>query len=162
MSKELRELLRYEPETGAFTWKERAGGYPQWNARYAGKPAGRVTARGYVVLKIFERPYYAHRLAWLCAYGRWPQAEIDHINGDKSDNRLSNLRECQSAENKANRDTSRGDRRGIRLRPSGRWEAIITVANKQRFLGTFASEEGARAAYRAAAQRAFGRFARVG
>ena len=108
------ELLRYDPETGFFWWKfikintecraSRAR-YKAFNSHIAGKRAFVTHKSGdpkeYLRGQIDGKTYRAHRVAWLLHYGRWPK-EIDHINGNKSDNRILNLRECTRAENMAN------------------------------------------------------------
>lgn len=156
-----RELLEYDPATGAWTWKYRPSGPANWNARFAGKAAGRQQERGYVVIRLKGELLYAHRLAWLFVYGRWPDGEVDHANGDPSDNRLANLRECCRRENAANtRPRNQSGLKGVRLRPSGRWEAVICLNGKQHFLGTFSDQQDAHAAYSAAAFEHYGVFAR--
>src|SRR5205823_1285596 len=82
------DLLDYNHETGAFTWRP--------------KPAGHKHQSGYVHLRIDGQAVSAHHLAWLIAYGSWPLGVIDHINGDRSDNRIENLRDTTSKVNAQN------------------------------------------------------------
>ena len=103
----LRELLDYDPETGIFTWRERSLSMfaserdcRAWNTRFAAKSAG-YKGKRYTCITLDGRPWLAHRLAWLYVNGNWP-TEIDHINRDKHDNCLKNLRVATHAENKRN------------------------------------------------------------
>lgn len=94
--KRLKEVLDYDPATGVFTWRV------ELNARgKVGDPAG-CNSWGYRVIRIDGRLYGAHRLVWLYVHGRWPDAMIDHVNGDRSDNRIENLREANSVQNAHN------------------------------------------------------------
>lgn len=106
---EVRQLLRYEPDTGMFFWKERAlASFANeragkiWNAKYANKKAGSVLTEGYVQIKLMGKKYLAHRLAWLCVNGDWPTQEIDHMNRIRNDNRIVNLRDVSKSENLRN------------------------------------------------------------
>lgn len=94
--KRLRELLDYQPDTGKFTWLVKRGN------KSAGAPAGCFDADGYKVIRVDTRMYKAHRLAWLYVHGVMPTLNIDHINRDKADNRIANLRECNQSENMQN------------------------------------------------------------
>ena len=97
-ARELREILSYNPHNGVFRWKVRLS--PRSNP---GEQAGHINGRGYRTIKIRGKHYYAHRLAWLYHTGYFPNDEIDHINNDKLDNRLVNLREVTRWENQQNR-----------------------------------------------------------
>lgn len=90
------QLVDYDPGTGSFTWKRRLG------SRRSGKPAGTLAPHGYWVLTLDGIRYYGHRVAWLLHTGTWPVKDIDHIDGDKSNNQLSNLRLASSAQNSQN------------------------------------------------------------
>jgi hypothetical protein len=83
----VQELLHYDPETGVFTWKVNRRG----TAR-AGSVAGRLHLTGYREIRIDRQRHKAHRLAWLYVHGEWPDGQVDHINGVRHDNRISNLR----------------------------------------------------------------------
>jgi hypothetical protein len=103
------------------------------------------------------RTYIAHRLAWALHYGEEPSLEIDHINGERSDNRIANLRLATRGENCKNVKAA-----GVRFEADrGKWLARICVDYKQMNLGRFATEQEARAAYAAAKVRYFGEFARA-
>lgn len=157
-AKRLRDVLRYDPSNGNFIYHVRAS-----QRTPARSVAGSVNPEGYRHIRIDGRTYKAHRLAWLYVYGVWPSDLIDHINGDRADNRIENLREATRSENIANsRVFRRGKKypKGVRLRPQGFCARI--QANKQsHFLGYFKSETEATAAYEVAARHFFGKYARV-
>jgi len=152
---EARELFDYNPETGELRY--RAG-------RNAGSIAGMVSKNGYQVVwskggRKSRKLLYVHRLVWLLSYGEWP-TRIDHINMDKSDNRLSNLRLATRSQNLANqRVRARTGFKGVwRHGPS--WAASIRKDNVTHHLGTFQTPELAHAAYCKAAESMYGDFAR--
>lgn len=91
------KLLIYSAETGKFTWKTTRNGMAK-----EGQEAGCGHSDGYMQIRLFNKAYLAHRLAFLIMEGRWPE-EIDHINGDRKDNRWVNLRECNRTENMRNK-----------------------------------------------------------
>lgn len=94
----VRHLLQYDPDEGLLTWKE--------SPRYgipAGSIAGSRNARGYIQVMVAGQKHYAHRLAWALHYGVWPTRVIDHINREKTDNRIQNLRDVPQAINLQNR-----------------------------------------------------------
>ncbi len=162
----LRQLLDYDPDTGDFTWKYRPDERPQWNARCAGKKAGHLNkVIGYVTLRIFDKGYYAHRVAYAIMTGEWPPKGIDHINGDKSDNRWCNIRAADQSQNGANRGLHPNNTSGFRgVHFSKRdqiWVADLCVKGKNKRLGRFKTAEAAYAAYKEAKLKAFGEFARV-
>ena len=159
----LRELLHYDPETGVFTWLVRPAesffgprASAIWHTRYCGKRAGCVNkVIGYATICILDKAYYAHRLAWLYASGTEPIGEIDHINGEKADNRLGNLRDVSPQTNKQNMRsppnkvamTSIGVyyvKRDNLKRP---YSASIALNGRHHHLGYFATNEEAHAAY---------------
>lgn len=105
----LRQLLHYEPETGNLFWKERGpewfvsdSALRMWNTRYAEKQAGTKDPRGYIGVRLGGGRIWAHRIAWAISHLYWPTMQIDHIDGDRSNNSLVNLRECSNAENSRN------------------------------------------------------------
>jgi hypothetical protein len=159
----LRQLLHYDPERGVFTWLSRPA-ERSWNTRFAGTRAGTINGLGYVVIGILGRRYKAHRLAWLYVHGEWPGRELDHINCDKSDNRIANLRPATRSQNIANsraRSDSTSGLKGVRWHESSRrWLARLTAGGK-RHIGLFDTPEAAHAAYIAAAEKHFGEFARA-
>lgn len=140
----LRELLHYDPKTGVFTWLVRRGG-PATAGSAAGTPS-----RGYVILGIECRRYRANRLAFLYMTGAWPRGFVDHINGNRADDRWSNLRDVSHAENCQNirvaRRTSATGSLGVYER-NGRYVASIGVRGARIQIGTFNKREDAADAY---------------
>lgn len=165
-AKRLRELLSYDPETGGFTRLVRMGRCPAGETVFgavARSGDGRISHR---VIGAGGKNYLAHRLAWLYVHGKWPDAIIDHKNGDPLDNRLCNLREATPSQNSWNMRLHSRSSSGLKgaykhsLQP-GKWIAIICKNRKQKNLGTFDTKEAAHAAYCAAARDLFGEFARA-
>ena len=166
---QLRELLRYEPETGKLFWKERPReacatnrSFGIWKSRFAGKEALACIDEGYKTGFMFSSKQRAHRVAWAIYYGQWPKDQIDHINQDRSDNRISNLREAANCQNQWNisvRSSSRTGLKGVGFR-NGKYLARICVEGNRIFLGYFPTKESAHAAYCNAAEKYHGKFAR--
>lgn len=90
----LKELFDYNPDTGLFTWK-----VAKARRIKAGDVAGNLNNTGYIHIRVDGKNYQAHRLAWLYTHGKFPDNCIDHINGIKDDNRISNLRDVTTQEN---------------------------------------------------------------
>lgn len=150
------ESIEYCPDTGGFTWKERPRNrFPSeriWrstNARFAGKPAGTVNTIGYVVFRVNYRDYLAHRVAWFLTHGCEPEF-IDHINGNRSDNRLINLRDVSREQNQRNMAMPKNNTSGFVGvtfdAENGKWVAQIHIAGKRKFLGRYYSIDEAVAA----------------
>jgi hypothetical protein len=157
----LRARLHYNPDTGVFTWLSS----PSRKAvTFVGKPAGCVK-NGYITIGIDRVDYPAHRLAWLYVYGEWPAERIDHINLDRADNRISNLRQCTHSQNLANtraRSTNSSGYKGVYFHTGAkRWQAKIKVNYRSKHLGFFDTKEEAADAYRKGAELYFGEFARA-
>lgn len=161
-AKQLRAVLEYEPHTGMFIWRERGPGDP-FNS-WAGLRAGAKRDAGYIVIRINYRLYRAHRLAWLYVHGRWPKEEIDHINGDPSDNRISNLRLATSSNQRMNSRRRSDNTSGFKgvwwEKRRGHWVAEIMHEGRRHHLGAFTTAEDAHAARIEAARRLHGTFAR--
>lgn len=148
LAKELRARLSYDPATGVFT-RLVAGG----NGAKAGDQAGYINAGGYVVLSVCNERLYAHRAAWFMTYGKWPDQMIDHIDGDRTNNRLSNLRDVSNQHNTQNVKKSR--REGGLLgtcwdKRRCKWVAHIMKDGRGTFLGYHPTPEQAHSAYMSA------------
>lgn len=148
--------LRYDPETGEFWWKQARKG------RSIGKPAGSRYPIGYIYIKLKEAGesgILAHRVAWLLTYGEWPEEEIDHINGDRADNRIRNLRSVTRRGNSLNRKRNSNNSSGVCgvsfHKHSRRWAACIIINGKNVWLGRFKTIDEA-VAVRKAAEREHG------
>lgn len=133
MNDDLRSVLGYDPITGQFTWLP--------GTRNAGKSAGSLhKVLGYIEITHKSTRYYAHRLAWFMCYGSCPEF-IDHINGNRADNRIDNLRSVVKQENHYNMkcySTSRTQVTGVIFhKQSSKWRASITVDKKTIELGHF-------------------------
>jgi hypothetical protein len=142
---ELKALLDYNPDTGVFTWRvDRTGGTK------AGDTAGcKHKDCGYIRVKLNEKAVYAHLLAWLYIYGKLPQQQLDHKDGCRTNNAISNLREITNRENQNNQRRHReGKLVGAHLhKKTGRYESSISIDGKKVYLGIFQTEEEANAAY---------------
>lgn len=161
----LRSLVEYDPETGGFTWLRRResgfaspGSARSWNRKFAGKPAFTMTnAQGYLVGRIHGQRITAHRSAWLISHGTQTLECLDHINGDRADNRLANLREVSKAENARNAKRRVDNTSGIAgvhfHRGSGKWRAQLSTGGRLIHLGLFAHKDEAAAARKAALSR---------
>ena len=159
----LRQLLRYDPETGKLFWCDRPDARPQWRARYVGKEALATTDdKSYLRGQLLGIPVKAHRVIWAMQTGEWPRDEIDHIDGDRSNNRWGNLREADRFQNTANTSSRKGatsKHLGVAW-STGRqkWRAQIMVRGKHIHLGYFDDEDEAARVRRAATSEHFGAF----
>lgn len=156
----LREVLDYDPATGEFAWRLHTGRVA------AGQRAGCAKGDGYTLIRVDRVKYRAHRLVWLHVHGRWPAEALDHIDGDRANNRLANLREATVRQNVVNSRAKRQNKHGIKgviQNPkSGTWTARIRDGGRRVGLGTFPTQAAAAAAYAAAARRIHGEYARIG
>jgi len=146
ITKALLDALRYDPETGAFIWLiDRPAGIK------AGDVAGGIAPDGYVYLKALGERYIAHRLAWAFVHGFFPSGHIDHRDGNRSNNAISNLRDVPRQINNENRvkpnKNNRSGTLGVRTRPCGTYAATIRIKGKDKHLGTYKTAELAHAAY---------------
>lgn len=157
----LRELLAYDPETGVLVWKVRGRHlftsdreHKRWNGRYGGKTAFSPNRNGYLDGMVFRQMQRAHRVAWAIYYGVWPTHDIDHINGVRTDNRISNLRSVDRRANSRNqklRSTNKSGVMGV-CRIRGRWRAYINV-KRATHIGTYDTFDEAVEARRQAERR---------
>jgi hypothetical protein len=144
----LKELLHYCAETGVFTWIAK----PNRNI-VIGSIAGAIHSHGYIHVNVDGKRYYAHRLAWFYVNGCWPKFEIDHINLDKKDNRIVNLRDITHGENLHNlRSPQRNNKTSNLIGASfhsgaGKFVASIGLKGKTKYLGLFETAELAHQAY---------------
>ena len=155
--KRLKEILHYDPNTGAFTWP-----VSPRNSVKAGSIAGYLTNKGYRRIQVFGRRHYAQQLAFLYMTGSWPSKQIDHRNSIRADNRWDNLRPATHGQNQRNRIPSGRSRfNGVcwHKRSQG-WQAQARLNGKQHYLGLHDTEEAAAAAYAAFAAEHFPEFAR--
>ncbi len=141
-------LVAYCPDTGVFTWRNNAG---RWGRIRAGSQAGSYS-HGYRTIVLDGVRYPAHRVAWLLTHGDWPTGEIDHINGQRDDNRLCNLRDVPKLFNGHNRHGPNRDNKSSRLLGVTRngksgWMAQITVNGKRIYLGTYRTADVAHSRY---------------
>jgi hypothetical protein len=140
----LHELLNYDPKTGLFTWAK-----ARRRCRL-GSVVGCQMKSGYISIRLDNELFYAHRLAWLYVYGKWPTDQIDHIDGKRDNNKVCNLREVSNLENAQN---IRGPKAknssgflGVR-KENSKWLAEIKVNYKPIRIGLFATPEEAHEAY---------------
>lgn len=152
----LREHMVYVPETGTFMWKVRGPG------KTVGKVLGTIDKLGYLRLKVQNVVYSAHRLAWFYVHGAWPKHQIDHIDSNKRNNAISNLRDCTASQNSARRSVTAkiAPSRGVFPHGAG-FVARIHHGGIRHYLGYFAKLEDAKAAYEAKAKEVHGEFAHV-
>jgi hypothetical protein len=148
---EARRVFDYDADSGILSRRVSTG------SRSRLGPTGCPVPTGYLMVRLHRKAHYVHRLAWLLTYGEWPVGEIDHINGDRSDNRLCNLRDLGRAENGQNIGVPANNTSGATgvyfSARAQRWVAEIKVNQKKRHIGTFvllADAVAARQAARAA------------
>jgi hypothetical protein len=154
----LKEVLRYDPATGEWTWIN-----PNSNRVKAGDAAGTYT-HGYRKITVDGKRYYAHRLAWLYMTGSWPGECIDHRDVAPAKNAWTNIREATRQQNQANKPrqiNNTSGYKGVSKYKRGKWRAVIHVSGKQLYLGEYDTPQEAHSAYVAAARRYFGQFARA-
>jgi phage gp46-like protein len=144
----LRNVLIYDGETGRFLWAISFRGVNRGSMA-----GGSSKAKGYMRIQVDGQQYAAHRLAWLYVYGCWPSFEIDHINGVRHDNRISNLRDVSRAVNSQNIQKARSDNKSAGLigaswnKRAKKFSAQIVVGGRKRHLGLFQTAEIANQAY---------------
>lgn len=135
--------VAYDQQTGLFSWKQKRQGAVD------GK-FGNLEKTGYVRAKLLNKKYLAHRLAWFIAHKQWPQGQIDHVNGNRSDNRIANLRVVDHSGNSQNRRGKQKNNQSgyFGVHASGKkWRAQIRINKKLKHLGLFDTPELASMAY---------------
>lgn len=169
----LRQIIRYEPDTGNLYWLYRPShmfkckqAYGAWNTKYCGKMAlATLNSKGYFHGTIDRISHIAHRIAWALHYGAWPFGEVDHINTIRADNRISNLRDTPRSGNQQNKGKQSNNTSGFKGvcmdKRTGLWFASICCKGKKRRMGYFPSAEAAHVAYCEAAKELHGEFART-
>lgn len=147
----LKECLNFDPSTGIFVWRHRPRehfttniAFKAVNSRFAGKIAASASGQGkttYTTIGVNGKAYYAHRLAWLYMFGKFPVDQIDHINGDGTCNKIINLREASHSENARNCSlfkTNTSLYNGVYFDSWGnRWRARIGARGREENLGSF-------------------------
>lgn len=153
----VRALLDYDAATGQFTWLADRTGKAK-----VGQRAGTLQGNGAVAIGIDGKVYLAHRLAWLWTHGSWPRSGVDHINGNRSDNRLDNLRVATPKQNSGNRCLDKRNKSGYRgvswHQGKQMWLAQVTVAGRAKSLGLYETAEEASEACQKAGIEEYGEF----
>lgn len=172
--KEVLKHLDYSPDTGLFTWKKRQPtDFPHdnfrntWNRRCAGKIPGFIAVNGYRYIDLLGKRFLAHRLAWFITYNEWPKEDVDHINNDRNDNRLSNLRlasRYQNLQNAKIRSNNTSGYKGVSWRKDTRkWDVRIREhGGKYRYFGSFDTKEAAAEVCRVKREELHAKFANHG
>lgn len=157
--KKLEEWLTLDEEKGEIFWKQS----PTPRIK-VGDKVGYKGAKDYYRLKLQGQVFLFHRVVWALYTGSWPKECLDHINGDKTDNRPVNLREASWTENRRNTSFSKGSSRftGVTWnKATNKWMARFRETGNYRYLGLFNTEEEAATAYNKVAAERYGEFARL-
>lgn len=146
------EKLRYDAETGLLTWVSNGT-----RGVKSGDVAGYKMKDGYILLSVAGKRVLAHRVAWLFAYGDFPEGNLDHINRDRADNRICNLRNAAPAQNAQNRAKNRLNTSGYKgvtwHKRDKKWQAGLTLNGKTVHLGLYDTAEAAYEAYKAGSKK---------
>ena len=157
---QLKSQLFYDPIVGIFI--RRSVNTP---AIKLGSIAGGINVHGYVTISVLGKLYLAHRLAWLYMTGKWPEADIDHKNGVRTDNRWSNIRKATRSQNLQNTAVRSDNTSGIKgvswCKKTNKWRAYIQVNKKTVIIDYFTNRDDAARARKEAEQKRYGEFARV-
>lgn len=174
----MKSALSYDPSSGIITWNRREPSSFEdglrmtkehkcavWNSRFENKEAGYIDQNGYVKIELNHKAYYGHRIAYFLMNGEMPPDEIDHIDGNRSNNAYANLRpatRCENARNVTKRTDTSSEYKGVSLfKRNGKWKAQIRANGVNCCLGHFETEADAHSAYASAARIHHGQFARV-
>lgn len=152
----LKSLLDYNKNTGVFIWK-----IAESKRIKIGQVAGGINSCDYVAIKICNQTYLAHRLVFLYEFGEMPADQIDHVNRVRNDNRLCNLRQCTSSQNRVNSTKRRDNKSGYKgvhwFKTGQKWRSVI----KSEHIGLFSSKDEAALAYNERAKELFGEYAHL-
>lgn len=158
---QIARLIQYDPDAGTFKWLPRnessfatTQAFKAWRGRYEGKETSCTSGGGYAVIRVGGKLFYAHRIAWAIMTGDWPDSQIDHIDGNRLNNRFCNLRVATASENARNHGISRSNTSGVTGvyldSNRGKWVSEIMINLKKIHLGSFTEFEDAVAARRKA------------
>jgi hypothetical protein len=156
----LHKRLRYEPETGKLFWRDCEEMPACWRARWPGREAfANINRDGYWKGNIDDRSFTAHRVIWAIYNGSWPVGAIDHIDGDRQNNRITNLRDATHVQNSRNRALMATNTSGVCgvdwYKPCKKWRARVYSEGRYIYLGLFDTIDAASSA-RAEASRQYG------
>lgn len=162
------DCFDYDLPTGDLIWKRRPDyhfpskvGAAVFNGRYSGRVAGKPS-NGYKHVTVSGNPIPSHRVIYMMVHGRWPLM-VDHINGKRDDNRITNLRECNKSTNAVNSklpSTNKSGYKGVSLYKNGFWRACTKKDQKFIHIGLYKTQEEAFEAYKKKSSELFGGFSR--
>ena len=137
----LKEVLDFDTNTGIFIWKQKRG------TKSKGSIAGSPQNKGYIQIMIDGQNYLAHRLAWFYFFGKWPKKQIDHINRNKIDNSINNLRDVDNSTNHHNVGIRKHNKSGVTgvyySRKKNVWVSTIEFKTKKIYIGQYKTLEEA-------------------
>ena len=147
----LKTIIHYDPDTGTFTRINSPRSFRNGAIKLAS------STRGYIAIYLLDKKYTAHRLAWFYINGAWPKQQLDHINRQKTDNRICNLRECNDSQNRKNIGLNKVNKSGFKGvsidKFNSNWKARIFIEGKEIWLGRHKTAELASQAYEAYAKQ---------
>jgi len=148
-------VLNYDKNSGEFTWIKTKS-----RAARVGDKAGSIDKDGYLIIKVDGKSYRAQRLAWFYVYKCFPKLSIDHINNNKLDNSIANLREATQSQQNHNRPVLKRNMLGVKgVRKHGnKYQALICKDGKQVILGAFKTIKDASIAYTTASKTIYGEY----
>ena len=137
----LKEYLIYDPDNGKFFWKKESLN----KARKVGEEAGSYAGNGYSIICVENKRFSGHRLAWYFYYGEWPDFHIDHMDGDKQNNKINNLRKSNPSVNMKNRGLNKNNTTGYSgiQKSRNKWRVRVRIDGKLLNFGTYDNIEDA-------------------
>ncbi len=154
----LKRDYEYNPETGYFTFKSSRGG-----KRKGSKANSVMSYCGYIRITVGNVRYLAHRMAWLYVTGKLPVDQLDHINGNRQDNRFVNFREVTDQQNKFNKLKICTNTSGVKnvhwCKKTKTWNVTMMRSKKSMYFGSFSTIEEAKVVAEAVRERLYGEFA---